>query len=277
MDLKLTKKRINEHLAYDWTKYLAVIFVCIFVVTLFYVVSARRMNDKEEFNVTLYGRFTGKLDPSYENYLAEITKEYDSEYVSTVVNYYASRDDVYSEQAASAKIEATFKMAPDVLILPVLDGLIGEDGNLKGTYFEENNSLKYGAAFTFDFRVGKNYFIPVDEVIESELKKGNPAAIELKAMLDAHPEFYYNSQRVAANDEDPYHPYNQIGNNGEQSNFGINLNKLDVSKTSKLISDELLLAGEVAKECKYVVGIKRDSQSHAEAICFLNWFVKQYS
>ena len=31
MDLKITKKRFEEHWAYDWIKYIAVVLVCIFV------------------------------------------------------------------------------------------------------------------------------------------------------------------------------------------------------------------------------------------------------
>lgn len=273
MDLKITKKRISEHLAYDWTKYLAIILVCVFVMSLFYIASTRRLTDKQELKIVVYGQFVGKFNNSYPTYLKNATSLFDTEYVDTVIEYYATKDDIYSQQAASVKTEASFTMGTDIYVLPVLEGLIDANGMKKedGSFFlkgeDDSLCMKEDAALTFNYRIGRNYFITVEELIESY--ESLPEAQKLKAFFESHPEYFYKSQRIVAWDEEPFH--DQIANDGVVKTYGIDLNKLNLAKTTELVNKE-----GSTKECNYVLGVVRNSMSHKEAICFLNWFIETY-
>lgn len=273
MDLKITKKRINEHLAYDWTKYLAIILVCVFVMSLFYIVSTRRLTDKQELKVVVYGQFVGKFDSSHKNYLSDAVLEFDSEYVDTVIDYYATKDDIYSQQAASLKTDASFTMGVDMYVLPMLDGLIDDNGLFVGSFFDKDEqgkatNMKVDAALTINYRIGRNYFITIEELIELD----NPEAKKLKDTYLLHPEYFYHSERVVAWDEDPENMYDYVHKVDGIKAYGINLNKLNLAKTTGLVNDELS-----TKECNYVLGVARNSMSHTEAIAFLNWFIETYA
>lgn len=306
MDLKFTKKRISEHITYDWTKYIALIVACVFAVSLFFNIFARRLTDREELKIVFFGNTINKLEDEYLDYMSKNSLHYDTGYVGTVIERYATEDDFYTKQAASAKIEAELVgagMGADILVLPIVKGLLDEngtwidnDGNIVGgSYFDKDGEFKDFAPYSFNYRVGRNYFIPIDEVLESEIAKGNPEAVKLQEKLEKN-NYYYNCQRIAANDETPNRHFDtpiSINNKPlileygqsidktkistiQRENFGIDLNKLNVSRTTKLINDGILSTSQF-KECNYVLGIRRDSKSHADAICFINWFVDAYS
>ena len=306
MDLKFTKKRISEHITYDWTKYIALIVACFFAVSLFFNIFARRLTDREELKIVFFGNTIHELEDTYLDYMSENSSLYDTEYVDTIVEYYATEDDFYTQKAAVTKIEAELVgsgMGADIVVLPIVKGLLDEngtwidnDGNIVGgSYFDKNGEFKDFAPYSFNYRVGRNYFIPIDEVLESEIAKGNPEAVKLQEKL-AKNNYYYNCQRIAANDETPNKPFDTpIGINNkpliveygqtidktkistiQRGNFGIDLNTLNLSKTTKLINDGILSATQF-QECNYVLGIRRDSNSHADAISFINWFVDTYS
>ncbi len=291
MDLKLTKKRIGDHLTYDWTKYVALLVVCVLAVSLFFNIFARRLTDKEELKVVLFGKYVSEFEETYLDYMKGATALFDSTYVDTTIEYFASQDDYYAEKAATAKIEAELLgsgMGADVLVLPIVEGLLDENGDMfdengnrvGGTYFDTDKTIKDFAPYSFNYRVGRNYFIPIDEVIESEIQKGNPLAVELKNKLSNN-DYYYCCQRIAADDENPDQPrdlpvYDEHGKI-IKANFGIDLNKLDTSKTAQLISDRGVSSDDTSFVCNYVIGIRRESLSHAEAICFLNWLIDCYA
>ncbi|MBQ2714052.1 MAG: hypothetical protein IJF76_00275 [Clostridia bacterium] len=277
MDLKISKKRISEHLSYDWTKYLIIIIVCSLVMSLFYMVTARRLTDLEELKIVVYGQYVGKFESTYKDYLDDATSEFDSSYIDTVVEYYATKDDLYSQQAASIKTDASFTMGVDVFVLPTLKGLIDDNGKkLKsGSFFvcDEQGKASYmkeDAALTFNYRIGRNYFISIEELLLEN--KENPEVVKLKGFFENYPEYFYKSERVVAWDEDPNNLYDYVHIDDGIKSYGINLGKLNLSKTTELVNDELNV-----KECNYVLGVVRGSMSHLEAVCFLNWFIETYA
>lgn len=51
MDIKLTKKRLNDHLSYDWWKYLAVIVASIFLWSLLFTMTAPRLASSKKLEI----------------------------------------------------------------------------------------------------------------------------------------------------------------------------------------------------------------------------------
>ena len=122
MDTKITKKRLNDHLSYDWVKYVAIIVVTIFVLWLMYDIGATKptsaqkleifvlngtMNDDKlaRFEENLEKRLNGEGprpvdDRGYEVYhrdeVLEITVS------NTFGNY---RDDSTVQQAVSVRMQ----------------------------------------------------------------------------------------------------------------------------------------------------------------------------
>lgn len=122
MDTKITKKRLNDHLSYDWVKYVAIIVVTIFVFWLMYDIGATKptsaqkleifvlngtMNDDKlaRFEENLEKRLNGEGprpvdDRGYEVYhrdeVLEITVS------NTFGNY---RDDSTVQQAVSVRMQ----------------------------------------------------------------------------------------------------------------------------------------------------------------------------
>ena len=61
----------------------------------------------------------------------------------------------------------------------------------------------------------------------------------------------------------------------ESRPYGINLNALNRSKVNAFIHEEDLITG--TEESLYAMGIRKDCNSHAESIAFINWFIKNYA
>lgn len=264
MDLRITKERFNEHWTYDWVKYILFVLVAIAIVSLLFAVTARRLTDAEELKIIVYSKHNGYLqsfktkDDLRDYILSQNLSE--SEYLDNDVCYYAYGNDIEEKQAAQGKFDADESMGIiDVVVLPVLPKYFDDDGNL----------LEYMRKFEYYAGVGK--FIPLDEAIESEVAKNNPAAIELKQTLAEHPEYYYKCAMITPNkDENGEHVHDS-----EIRNFGINLNALDLSKVNTLVYEDDLVTG--LEPSNYALGVIKDSESHAEAICFINWFIKNYA
>lgn len=122
MDTKITKKRLNDHLSYDWVKYVAIIVVTIFVFWLMYDIGATKptsaqkleifvlngtMNDDKlaRFEENLEKRLNGEGprpvdDRGYEVYHRDEVLEI------TVSNTFGSyRDDSTVQQAVSVRLQ----------------------------------------------------------------------------------------------------------------------------------------------------------------------------
>lgn len=276
MDLRITKKRFEEHWVYDWVKYFAVIFVCVFVVTLFYQVTSRRLNDKEELNIVLFGTYIGEFQAyntgaDFNDYMKEVELE-DSSYLDYTVQSFAKLNSEDAYEASTIKLDGERELnRADIFILPKIDG---------DTYLDKDGKVKYGAGYTFDMYVGMyRYFIPIDELIAEEKQKGNPVAVELEEKL-VNGGYYYNcaSKSVDSRGEKPIEVYTETKNNDGKTpifrNYGIDLGKLDKTKTVHLIRDDAEVA---TTTCNYVLGVKKSSSSYAEAVCFLNWFLDNYT
>ena len=289
MDLKITKKRFEAHWAYDWIKYIAVILICVLVVPFFYQVTTYQLKDKEELRLVFFGNYVGELKAyNTKQGLNEYIKSVglnDSVYLDHSFHPFAKLDDSDAYEAATIKLEGEKELdRADIFVLPKID---------KGTYLTDVGSIKDGAGYTFDMYVGMHrYFIPIDELVQIECDRGNPVAIELKAKLQSN-DYYYNcaSRSVDASltkfDVITEVYTETIGDNGVidvknpnaenliiKRNFGIDLNKLDTTKSIHLIRDDADTAKTV---CNYVLGVKRTSGSYAEAVCFINWLIDNYT
>lgn len=277
MDLRITKKRFEEHWVYDWIKYIAVILVCVFAVTLFYQVTNRQLNDKEEVRIVLFGQYIGEFEPyktgeDFNEYMSDVQLE-DSSYLDYSVHAFAKLDRDESYRASTIKLNGERELGrADIFILPKIDG---------DTYLDKDGNIKDGASYTFDMYVGMHrYFIPIDELIDEEKRNGNPVAVELEQKLEAA-DYYYNcvSKSVDASDRNKnVEMYTETVNNDGVTpiprNYGIDLGKLDKAKTVYLIRDDAEVA---TTTCNYALGVKRSSGSYAEVVCFLNWFLDNYT
>lgn len=275
MDLKITKKRFEEHWVYDWIKYIAVVILCVFVVSLFYQVTNRKLKDEEEVRVVLFGTYIGELqayntDQNFNRYMKSVGLE-DSKYLDYSMHGFAKLERKESFDASVIKLDGERELGlADIFILPKIDG---------NTYLDENGEIKEGAGYTFDMYVGMHrYFIPIDELISQEKAKGNPVATILEQKLIENSNYYYNcaSKSVDASmtkyDQvtELYTDTDELGN-PIYKNYGIDLNSL--SQARYLIRDDSDKANPV---CNYVLGVKKNSKSHAEALCFINWFIDNY-
>lgn len=264
MDLRVTKERFNEHWTYDWVKYVSFILVAIAIVSLLFSLTERKLTDVEELRIVTYSKFNGQIQAYNTNddlrdYILSQNLE-NSEYLDNEICYYAYSTTPEELQAAQANLEAELTMGNvDVLLLPVLPNYFDEEGNL----------LEY--ARKFEYFVGVGQYVSLDEVIELEIAKNNPAAIELKETLEAHPEYNYSCMRKTPNSTET----DEYIHDAEVKNYGINLNALNLSKVNTFVCDNDLLVG--LEPCNYAIGILKDSGSYSEAICFINWFVKNYS
>ena len=277
MDLRITKKRFEEHWLYDWIKYIAVIFLCIFIVSFFYQVTTRRLNDKEELRIVFFGTYIGELEAyntkkDFYEYMKEVELK-DSSFLDCSVEKFAKLNTEDAYQASTIKLDGEKDLnVADIYFLPKIDG---------DTYLNEDGLLKDGANYTFDMYVGKyRYFIPIDELIKDEKDNGNPVAFELEQKLLTD-DYYYNCKSKSVDTtlityDKITEVYTDVDGDGNpiSRNYGIDLSKLDKTKTVHLIRDEAGLATTV---CNYVLGVKRSSGSYAEAICFINWFIDNYT
>ena len=264
MDLKITKERFNEHWTYDWVKYIVFIIVAFAYVSLLFSVTARKLTDSEELRIVVYSKHASGL-VSYQT--QEDPRDYilslnlaDSEYLDNEYAFYAYGNSIEEKQAAQAKLEADQMMnIIDILLLPVLPEYFDEEGNILG--FSQG----------FEYQVGVGFYIPLDELIESEVQKGNQAAIELKQTFIEHPEYLYCCNRTTPNSDmtDIYVHDETI------RPYGINLNALDRSKVSTFVHEEDIVTG--SEECPYAMGVRKDCSSYAESVAFLNWFIKNYA
>lgn len=67
MDTKITKKRLNDHLSYDWVKYVAIIVVTIFVFWLMYDVGATKPTSAQKLEIfVLNGTMNDDKLPRFE-------------------------------------------------------------------------------------------------------------------------------------------------------------------------------------------------------------------
>ncbi len=67
MDTKITKKRLNDHLSYDWVKYVAIIVVTIFVFWLMYDVGATKSTSAQKLEIfVLNGTMNDDKLPRFE-------------------------------------------------------------------------------------------------------------------------------------------------------------------------------------------------------------------
>jgi hypothetical protein len=101
MDIKLTKKRLNDHLSYDWWKYLAVIAASIFFWSLVFTMASPRlaMSKKLEIFFIVNGFSTENTD-SLRNGLKGYLSE---EFVEIHFNNYTPNDSTTS-QVLSARV-----------------------------------------------------------------------------------------------------------------------------------------------------------------------------
>ena len=266
MNLKVTKERFSEHWTYDWIKYLSFIIVAILFVNLLFSVTARRLSDKEELRIVVYSRHVSNLtayetEENLRDYILGLNLQ-DSIYLDNEYAFYPYGNTTEEKNAAVAKFEADQMMnVIDVLLLPLISDK---------DYFDDDGKI---VAFTqtFEYMAGVGFYISLDQLIASECEKGNVAALELKGYLETNPEYFYWCNRVTPNtDMTDIHVHDET-----IRPYGINLNGLNRSKVNAFVQESDIITGN--EESLYAMGIRADSQSHAEAIAFLNWFIKNYA
>lgn len=272
MDLKVTKERFNEHWTYDWIKYIAFILVAVMFVSLLFSVTARKLTDSEELRIVVYSKYCSVIEPYETNddprdYILSLNLT-GSEYLDNEYAFYPYGNSPEEKQAAQAKLEADQMMNNiDLLLLPMINA--NYTGS-KNDYFDKDDNI---VAFsqTFEYHAGVGFYIPLDEVIQNEVQKCNQAAIELQNLFNEKPEYFYWCNRVTPNSD----MTDIFVHDATARPYGINLNALNRAKVNAFIHEEDLVTGN--EESLYAMGIRKDCNSHAESIAFLNWFIKNYA
>ena len=174
MDNKITKKRINDHLEYDWYKYLIIIIACIvLVVFVFSQINSTRDYEDVQFFVSCYKSNNNSFSSSAkadmksarysketygENVILEINMEYQdplgSEYGTLLQTHGMISSDVLivgksllEQGGATAYVELTDELLNDYLLPKDIKTPSGEEVFKQDDleyYGSEHNGKRYG-------------------------------------------------------------------------------------------------------------------------------------
>lgn len=130
MDIKLTKKRLNNHLSYDWWKYIAILVACIFLWSLLFTMTAPRLHNAKKMEIFfIVNGFSVENSDKLRNGLKEYLSD---EFVEIHFNNYTPNDST-TAQVLSARVGVK---EGDIYVFPYSQDL---NGDVFGSYVD--NSL----------------------------------------------------------------------------------------------------------------------------------------
>lgn len=95
MDIRITKKRLNDHLSYDWWKYIAVFIACIFFWSLVFTMAAPRLHASKKMELFfIVNGFSHENSNKFYNGLREYLND---EFVEFQLNNYVPNDNTTSQ------------------------------------------------------------------------------------------------------------------------------------------------------------------------------------
>ena len=219
MDNKITKKRINDHLEYDWYKYLIIIIACIvLVVFVFSQINSTRDYEDVQFFVSCYKSSNDSFAASAksdmnnadkysektygENVLLEINMEYQdplgSEYGTLLQTHGMISSDVLivgksllEQGGATAYVELTDELLNDYLLpkdIKTPSGGVGFKQDDLEYYVSEHNGKRYGIKVSdFHRMTGTGAYFTMDW---RDISSYNEKYKDLEAEQQPDDEFY---------------------------------------------------------------------------------------
>lgn len=101
MDIKLTKKRLNNHLSYDWWKYIAVLLASIFFWSLLFTMTAPRLHIAKKMEIFfIVSGYSAEHTDKFQNEL----KRYLSDEIVEISLYNFIPNDAATSQVLTARI-----------------------------------------------------------------------------------------------------------------------------------------------------------------------------
>lgn len=79
MDIRVTKKRLNDHLSYDWWKYIAILIACIFFWSLVFTMASPRLADGKKMEI--YFIADGMDNDKVESFYAKLREKLNPEII----------------------------------------------------------------------------------------------------------------------------------------------------------------------------------------------------
>lgn len=142
MDIKITKKRLNDHLSYDWWKYIAILLVCIFFWSLVFTVSAPRLAMSKKLEIFfITNNFRTDKSEDLRNGLKETLN---SEFIEIQLNNYVP-DDSTTSQVLTARLSIN---EGDLYAFPFADSTVDEEQGYSNNMF--GNYVDYGIFADFE-------------------------------------------------------------------------------------------------------------------------------
>jgi hypothetical protein len=281
MDNRLTKKRLNDHLSYDWWKYIALIAGCIFFWSLVFSIIEPRLASSKRLEIFFivnryYDGNSEKLMKGLKEYLTDEIVEINFQ------NYQPDQD--VTLQVLQARLGV---QEGDLYVFPFSE----EENDLFGIYTDNgifadfetliDEALAFGDISFEDFKA--QYGGRKKYKTEENLLKGWQACIrakteaqELQGYIDEY------GQDESANGL--FYKYARL-NSGDKKIWGLNFNAL-TDKITNLDNQGLLYPNPADPQTglrdplNYVMGIVRFKEENMplyyENLAVINYFIKTY-
>jgi len=270
VDARITKARFKEHWNYDWFKYLLIVIGAFVIFSLLYSITAPALQNREEFEVLVHTWYYNKETTEQKRgELYDLLSGNNVEIKNVLFSCYTNND-VNSKSFIYSNVEYEYRMTmklPDVTIMQYLEEHTSVDD-------EGNVGYKTGHGYSFEFWVSQDYYVPIDELLNAEIERGNTLATDvLQRLMDGN--LFYSFVKVAYADDASQEP---TAVDDAAKNWGIDLNKLDLSKFELWMSDgnQSGIEGADNTFC-YALGILSSTENRADTVIFLDWLLDNYA
>ncbi|MBQ2712075.1 MAG: hypothetical protein IJF71_01730 [Clostridia bacterium] len=218
MENKITKERLNNHIAYDWMKYIAIVLAVIFAWSLIFTVCATRIQPGQQFKICLIGMYRTQGVDAFKTDLRTVPE-------GSADGYPYFGDDVLEiisqtynlEESSMAQVWSTHIAAGegDVVIANICDmytlidqGVIYALGDVlteidKLAYYNESTDQEY-----FKSSLGKPYskmkgeeLIEAIRTVNKQIDHYKAQANKIRAFIERYPSLALNYARGSYTNE----------------------------------------------------------------------------
>lgn len=305
MDLRITKKRVNDHLSYDWWKYLGILLVVVLVWNLIFTMSAPRLHKSKNMHIVFMTDYFNSSDTNAFNFLNTNLKKYLDEPYSDIERGGYEEVNINYPMISADNAEESTKFNTWLQV---------SDGDFYAfSYSDEAKSNKFGAF------IDNYYFISINQLIEEALvystqiytdinlySKDNPKikakdlqkefekdkitkenvalqTAKLQQYIVEYPELFYNYQRNSTVLElNKDNPRNIEGLEIEESKiWGLDISKLNNSKNEEkngfLTAIKADDSQDTIKVAMAVTRFKKENMPfYYNNIAVINFFIEAY-
>lgn len=229
MDNRITKKRLNDHISYDWWKYLAIVLAVILFLSLVFTVASARLKPGEKMELFFLGdEYTKMSQEEVTDFGIKLSEEgyLTSAVLETSADYYdisnSDMNTVVSTRTGAGDGDVLFSSYFGALLnyvdgggtsaIPLEDVLNQADAIAEYSYDEAGKQ-----SFQQDFKSYKDEeaLKAAMDVENERIREYRAQAEKLRGYLTAYPELQFNYRQHAA-----YNEYCEIREEGEPRELG---------------------------------------------------------